>query len=55
MFDDLGKTILKKLENELGAFGLTVEQTRAWAEEEPTFTKRNFTPFDPKQQLYRTH
>jgi hypothetical protein len=54
MFDNLGRTILKRLENELGALGLTVEQTRAWAQNEPTFTKRNFTALDPKRQLYRT-
>jgi hypothetical protein len=53
-FDGMGKKILKELETELSAFNLTLEQTRKWAEQEPTFTKRIFTPLDPKRELYRT-
>ncbi|MGA2626105.1 MAG: hypothetical protein ABSF63_03470 [Candidatus Bathyarchaeia archaeon] len=49
-----GRIALEGLSLELSNFGLTVANAVTWAEQEPTFTKRNFTALDPKRQLYRT-
>ena len=40
--------------SELVEKGLTKEEAEMWFEQEPTFTRRIFTPLDSRRRLYRT-
>ena len=39
MFRDLGFEVLRRLERQIGAYGLTGCEARAWFSQEPTFNK----------------
>jgi hypothetical protein len=53
MFRSLGFEVLRRVQRQIGAYGLTDCEARAWRENEPDFTKRIVTPINSKRTKRR--